>query len=132
MYEKYLERAKGFRDIEEPHHNCAQSVFMSFAPECGIEEDTAYRVAKNFGGGMKVGAMCGCITGALMVIGMLGGMDEQRAAFMEAIESAYGGDVDCAPLLRKNVEEPGREKKPFCDGLVSKAVETVCKVMQIE
>jgi len=132
MYEKYTQRAEKFRAIEEPHHNCAQSVFMSFAPECGISEDTAYAVAKNFGGGMKVGAMCGSITGALMAIGMLGGSDEQRAEFMQLISTAYGGDVDCAPLLRKNVEEPGKEKKPFCDGLVYKAVETVCKVMKME
>ena len=132
MCEKYLERARAYRAIVEPHHNCTQTVIMSFAPEVGLSEDDAFKIARNFGGGMKVGAMCGAITGALMAMGMLGCTDEQRAAFMEKIRTAYKGDVDCAPLLRKNVEEPGKEKKPFCDGLIYTAIETVCEVMQIE
>ena len=132
MYEKYLERARAYRAIEDPHHNCTQTVLMTFAPEAGLSAEDAFKVAKNFGGGMKVGAMCGAITGSLMAMGLLGCTDEQRAEFMEIISTAYGGDVDCAVLLRKNVEEPGKEKKPFCDGLIYTAVETVCKVMKIE
>lgn len=131
MCERHVERAKRLRSIEEPHYNCAQAVFLSFAPECGIDEDIAFRVAENFGGGMRVGAMCGAVTGALMVIGLLGGSDSEREKFMELVSTGYG-DLNCASLLQKNVIDPGLEKKPYCDGLVYKSVEAVCKVMNIE
>ena len=50
--------------------NCAQTVFSLFAPELGIDEKTALKIASGFGGGMACAETCGAVTGAYMVIGM--------------------------------------------------------------
>lgn len=50
--------------------NCAQTVFGLFAPELGIEEKTALKIASGFGGGMACAETCGAVTGAYMVIGL--------------------------------------------------------------
>ncbi len=50
--------------------NCAQTVFSLFAPELGIDEKTALKIASGFGGGMNCAETCGAVTGAYMVIGM--------------------------------------------------------------
>ncbi len=50
--------------------NCAQTVFSLFAPELGIDEETALKIASGFGGGMACAETCGAVTGSYMVIGM--------------------------------------------------------------
>ncbi|HCE57348.1 MAG TPA: hypothetical protein DER09_05965 [Prolixibacteraceae bacterium] len=50
--------------------NCAQTVFSLFAPELGIDEKTALKIASGFGSGMNCAETCGAVTGAYMVIGM--------------------------------------------------------------
>ena len=50
--------------------NCAQTVFSLFAPELGIDEKTALKIASGFGGGMACAETCGAVTGAYMVIGL--------------------------------------------------------------
>jgi C_GCAxxG_C_C family probable redox protein len=50
--------------------NCAQTVFSLFAPDLGIDEKTALKIASGFGGGMACAETCGAVTGAYMVIGM--------------------------------------------------------------
>lgn len=50
--------------------NCAQTVFSLFAPELGIDEKTALKIASGFGGGMNCAETCGAVTGAYMVIGL--------------------------------------------------------------
>lgn len=50
--------------------NCAQTVFSLFAPELGIDEKTALKIASGFGSGMACAETCGAVTGAYMVIGM--------------------------------------------------------------
>lgn len=51
--------------------NCAQSVFAAFCDLTGIDEKTALKIAGGFGGGVKVGEICGAASGAVMVIGAL-------------------------------------------------------------
>ncbi len=51
--------------------NCTQSVFAAFAPQFGIPEADAFKIACPFGGGMgRMQETCGAVTGALMVIGL--------------------------------------------------------------
>lgn len=50
--------------------NCAQTIFSLFAPDLGIDEKTALKIASGFGGGMACAETCGAVTGAYMVIGM--------------------------------------------------------------
>jgi C_GCAxxG_C_C family probable redox protein len=59
-----------FVDEQFSKFNCAQTVFSLFAPELGIDEKTALKIASGFGGGMACAETCGAVTGAYMVIGM--------------------------------------------------------------
>ena len=51
--------------------NCSQSVFSTFAPELGLDKETALKIADGFGAGMGYSAeTCGAVTGAFMAIGL--------------------------------------------------------------
>lgn len=55
-------------------YNCAQAVFIAFKDEMGLDEVTAAKLSSSFGGGMgKMREVCGAVSGALMVLGMLKG-----------------------------------------------------------
>lgn len=68
--------------------HCSQSVLVAFADECGVTEEEALRLGSCFGGGMRRGAVCDAVTGALMVLGLLYG---QKAA----------GDIEGRQLSNK-------------------------------
>ena len=57
--------------------HCSQSVLAAFADECGITEEEAFKLGSCFGSGMRKGQVCGAVTGALMVLGLMYG---QKAA----------------------------------------------------
>lgn len=132
---RYLLKAEELRAITEIHYNCAQSVTVPFADVVGLDEDTMYRMAANFGGGMKMAATCGAVTGALMVLG-LAGLDE--VAMLKEIyrrgRDNHEGFLDCADLLRINAQK-GLEKKPHCDAMVYELVgiteELLCRYGKI-
>ena len=127
---KYLDRAKELRAITERHYNCAQSVVVPFAADAGIDEETAYKTAANFGGGMKMGSVCGAVTGGLMALGLLGVDDPSDAnAFCRAIRENHEGCILCKDLLRMNAERGG-QKKPHCDAMVYEAVQLVEKMTE--
>ena len=126
---EYLETAKKLRAITEIHYNCAQSVMVPFAEKAGMDPDQVYRIGANFGGGMKMGSVCGVITGGLMTLGMLGIDDPKDAnAFCRRIRENHEGCMDCRDLLRINAQRGG-QKKPHCDAMVYEAVELVEAMM---
>ncbi len=53
--------------------HCSQSVLAAFSEECGITEEQALKLGSCFGGGMRKGEVCGAVSGALMVLGLLYG-----------------------------------------------------------
>lgn len=119
------ERAAQLRNDPNVHYNCAQSVLIPFAEELGMTTEQAAAIGAHFGGGMRAGATCGAVTGALMALGLLGkGQEEAQAFWREFKEQADA--LDCAELLRI-AKENGKEKKPHCDDLVFKAVALVEK-----
>ena len=50
--------------------DCSQVVFAHGAELLGFDQKTAKKIAAAFGGGMFAGERCGCVTGALMAIGL--------------------------------------------------------------
>ena len=115
---RYLDRAKELRAVTEIHYNCAQSVLVPFAEDFGLSEEKAYALASAFGAGMKMGGVCGAITGGLMVMGLLGiDTDEARRDYYGALKAAHGGVMDCAGLLKACAAQ-GISKKVHCDGMV--------------
>lgn len=120
---RYLQKAEELRAITEIHYNCAQSVAVPFADVVGLDEDTMYRMAANFGGGMKMAATCGAVTGALMVLGLAGLDDvEVLKEIYKRVKENHEGFLDCADLLRINAQK-GLPKKPHCDAMVYELVE---------
>lgn len=111
------------RTDEGRHHNCCQSVLMSFAEEMGVDREQAYRLGANMGAGMRVGAVCGVVTGALIALGAMGYTEKESLAFLEEFKEKHGA-LTCAELLDW-AREHGVDKKVFCDGLVLEGVEQV-------
>lgn len=118
----YRLRAEALRNDPAVHYNCAQGVLMAFAPAAGLEDDTAFRLAANFGGGMRRASVCGAVTGGLMVLGLFG-LDDAKVVgeYHRRLKEAHEGYLDCADLLRLNAAQ-GREKKPHCDDMVYECV----------
>lgn len=128
----HLTRAEELRASVDVHFNCAQSVLIPFAEECGLTEEQAFGVAANFGGGMNMAKTCGACTGGLMALGAMGlGSRELCVRFLNRMKENHDGTLDCADLLRKN-KEAGRPKKPHCDDMVYEAVRLVEEIMQEE
>ena len=72
---------------------------------------------------MKMGSVCGALTGALMVLG-LAGLDDVSMLqnIYRGMKERHEGFLDCRDLLRINAEK-GCEKKPHCDAMVYELVE---------
>ena len=52
-------------------YNCSQAVLSAYAPDLGLADETALKIAAGFGGGMgRMAETCGAVTGALMVLGL--------------------------------------------------------------
>ncbi len=115
--ETYLTQAEELFTNSRVHYNCAQSVLIPFAKDCGISEEKGYQLGMHFGSGMKMGGCCGAITGGLMVIGMLGGGDKEYQKFMKNMRTQHDGLVNCADLLRDSAVS--------CSRLVYDAVSAV-------
>lgn len=110
-------------ELEEAQENfhmgiiCAQQVFSHFADRLGLPEETALRIAAPFGSGMGRAEICGCVTGSLMVLGMLHGNGgactrpqkdafyARRDAFLDAFAKAHGS-LRCRDLLGHDITTP--------------------------
>ena len=63
------------KDIAEARfregYSCSQSVFSALAQRWNIDPEVSLRIAAGFGGGIARSARtCGCVTGAIMAIGL--------------------------------------------------------------
>lgn len=124
----HLEHAAALRADKTTHYNCAQSVLIPFAKEAGLTEEQANALAGNFGSGMRHGATCGAVTGALMALGILGYGEDQARELLRSFREQEG-DLACAQLLAIG-KEKGIDKKSHCDSMVLAAVELVERLMQ--
>ncbi len=131
MTEQYIETVRSLRGDPSVHYNCAQSVLITFSEKCGITQEQAASIGAHFGGGMKMGSLCGAITGGTMVIGMLGGGDEKYRDFLQAMKEVSGGAVNCRELLA-NADGAGCGRKVYCDGLICEAVENIARIMDLQ
>lgn len=97
-------------------YNCAQSVLASFAKDFGISDDSAKRISSCFGGGMRMGATCGALSGALMVLGLAEGFDTNNPKQKKRVEElsiiltkkwkALLGSSDCRDIIGVDVTDP--------------------------
>ncbi len=65
------EKAEQAKRLFRSGANCAQSVLVPFAAECGMSEEEAMRLASSFGAGMgRLREVCGALSAAFMVLGV--------------------------------------------------------------
>lgn len=116
--------------------NCSQAVLGTYSEQCGLDCETAFRVATGFGGGMRMGETCGAVTGALMVLGLKFGNrtaedQESKAKTYKKIEDYINrfkdrnGSVLCKTLLDCDIMTPEGMNKAKQQGLFS----SVCPKM---
>ncbi len=128
---------------------CAQSVFAEFAPQLGVDRQTALRIASNFASGINEGATCGAVTGALMAIGLKYGQgdDIDRGKWEAMLEKAgrlkqrmieKHGSYICRELLGHKLPEEidavNAEKKfeTVCSSMVVDACEICAELLNEE
>lgn len=99
-------------------YHCSQALFGAFADDFGLDLKTAFKISTCFGGGMRQGGTCGCITASLLVLGMaLGFYDSQdreqevygnkkTEEFMRLFTERLGGAVNCRDILGKDISKP--------------------------
>jgi C_GCAxxG_C_C family probable redox protein len=131
-------------------YSCSQSVFSALAEPRGVDPGLAYRIALGLGGGIaRSGHTCGCLTGALMAIGLERRCDDPEANKVEK-ERAYelggrllrlfaerNGATDCRDLLGCDLgTEEGRKHArelhltaDRCPKLVRDAVEIATELL---
>ena len=120
-----LERRKRFTPEGRPVYNCCQATVSVFT-----EEESALRAAAFFGGGMRMGSVCGAITGGLMALGQAGLSDPAVASeFIRKVKENHGGMVNCRDLLAASAAR-GEEKMAHCNGLICECVGYVEEILR--
>ena len=103
--------------LKQQYH-CSQALFGAFAEDLGVDLRTAFRISTCFGGGMRRGGTCGCITAAMLVLGMaLGFYDAQDREqetygnkktdeFIRRFTEGMDGVINCRDILGKDISKP--------------------------
>ncbi len=124
-------REKAEQLLRQQYH-CSQALFGAFASDFGLDLKTAFKVSTCFGGGMRQGGICGCITAALLVLGMgLGFYDSQDRElevygnkktneFIQRFTEKMGGMVNCRDILGQDISIPEGMAKIRKEGLILK------------
>lgn len=111
-------------------YHCSQALFGAFAPDFGLDLKTAFKISTCFGGGMRQGGTCGCITAALLVLGLALGFydsqDKEREVygnkkteeFIRRFTERMGGDTDCRDILGKDISKPEEMAAIRKEGLI--------------
>lgn len=105
-------------DLLHQQYHCSQALFGAFAKDFGLDLKTAFKISTCFGGGMRQGGTCGCITAAMLVLGMaLGFYDSQDRElevygnqktdeFFKRFTAEMNGDIYCRDILGKDISKP--------------------------
>jgi len=99
-------------------YHCSQALFGAFADDFGLDLKTAFKISTCFGGGMRQGGTCGCITASLLILGMaLGFYDAQdreqemygnkkTEEFIRLFTEKMNGAINCRDILGKDISKP--------------------------
>ncbi len=110
-------REKAERLLHQKYH-CSQALLGAFAEDFGLDLKTAFKISTCFGGGMRQGGTCGCITASMLVLGMaLGFYDSQDTEaevygnkktdeFIKRFTEKMDGVIYCRDILGKDISKP--------------------------
>lgn len=113
----------------DANFNCAQAVFAAFAPQWGLTEEQALKLASPFGGGVaRRGQVCGAVSGGLMALGLARGAHDplgKEAAyqlgqdFLRRFEALHGSLL-CRELLKVDISTPAGHQQARDQGLFTR------------
>ena len=111
-------------------YHCSQALFGAFADDFEMDLKTAFKISTCFGGGMRQGGTCGCITASMLVLGMALGFydsqDKEREIygnkktdeFIKLFTERMGGDINCRDILGKDISKPDEMAEIRQQGLI--------------
>ena len=135
------ERSEKAVELFKDGFNCSQAVVGAFGKDIGLDEKTALKVAAGFGGGVgRTGEICGALSGAAIVAGMLYGATDGRDAESKAhtyeeiqrvinIFKEKNTFVTCRELKNPPEDDGSVYKRRPCVQLVEDAALAVEKIM---
>lgn len=103
-------------------------MLSAYAPELGLAEETALKIAAGFGGGMgRMAETCGAVSGALMVLGLKYGAtshdpEAKERVYQQVRELAQrftvrNGSLVCRDLLGNDISTPEGLQRARDEGL---------------
>lgn len=122
-------KEKAFKLLSEKYH-CTQALFGAFAHDLGLDLKTAFKISTCFGGGMRCGSTCGCITAGLLVLGMTFGFynssdteqevygNRKTEEFIRRFSERMNGKVNCRDILGKDISVPEEMAEIRKNGLI--------------
>ena len=121
---------------KEHDYNCAESILYGANQvyDLGLDKN-ALKMAAGFGGGVGIEAICGALTGGVMVLGRMFTEDRAHASprvkelTIELIERFRRemGEIDCTPLKeRYRTEELG------CRNVILKGAQVLERIIREE
>ncbi|MDE7228865.1 MAG: C-GCAxxG-C-C family protein, partial [Oscillospiraceae bacterium] len=124
-------KEKAIKLLNEKYH-CTQALFGAFATDLGLDLKTAFKISTCFGGGMRCGNTCGCITAGLLVLGMTFGFynssdteqevygNKKTEEFIRRFSEKMNGKVNCRDILGKDISIPDEMAEIRKEGLILK------------
>ncbi len=124
-------KEKAIKLLDEKYH-CTQALFGAFAADLGLDLKTAFKISTCFGGGMRCGNTCGCITAGLLVLGMTFGFynssdteqevygNRKTEEFIRRFSEKMNGKVNCRDILGKDISIPEEMAEIRKEGLIRK------------
>ena len=115
---RFLDAAREYRSRTDFRFNCTQAVLLPFALEKGFDPRQVAALTAHFGGGLRMGAVCGSFAGGLMALGLYGADTPADAGeFARRMKERTDGLTDCRELLARNARAGG-DRKAHCDAMV--------------
>jgi len=152
--EKSQARAQAARTYFLQGYGCAQSILLAFSDLTGLDEKISARLGSSFGGGMgRLREVCGGVTGAFAVLGLLCGYDDPtdkegksrhyadiRELARRFSERSRGNSIICRQLLtgaglsgtaggEAEARTPEYYKKRPCPDMVALAAEILAEML---
>lgn len=127
-------------------YNCAQSVFLTYAKDFGLDNETALRLTSSFGGGMgRMREVCGAVSAMFMLAGLKYGYadnnnDELKAKhykFIQNMASEFkkrNGTIICRELLGVDADDnpipSKRTEQYYSDRPCENFIKDACEIFE--
>lgn len=105
-------------ELLQQNFHCSQAFFGAYADDLGIDLKTAFKISSCFGVGMRQGDVCGCVTAAVMILGMVFGFydpqdkeqeilsNKKTEEFIALFKKRMDGAIHCKDILGVDISDP--------------------------